>query len=70
MLKNKIRVYTLEVIADDYSYYEESRIMPPDHQPALAAARVCGKIIAGWAAAEFEDRRDIVIRFISSKQRV
>lgn len=67
MSKDKIRVYSLEVIANGYSFYQESLIESPDDQPALVVARICCKIIAAWGAAEFEDRREIVIRFISSK---
>ena len=67
MPKNETRFYGLEVITEPYSFYREGLIAPPDDQPALAVARICCKIIATWAAAEFEDRRDIVIRFTPSK---
>lgn len=70
MSENKTRFYGLEVIAHDCSFYQEGLITPPDDQPALAVARVCCKIIAAWAAAEFEDTREIMIRFIPSKQKV
>ena len=70
MPENEKRVYNLGVEADGSFYYQENFIVPPDRNPAAAAARVCSKIIAEWAAADFGESRDIVIRFIPSKQKV
>jgi hypothetical protein len=70
MPKKEIRIYSLEVIADEHVYFQESFIDRLDTDASLEAVRVCRNIIRSWQDAEFEDSRDIVIRFISSKQKV
>ena len=67
MPKNKIRTYSLEVIADDISFFRESFITAPDHEPALAVGRVCCKIIRSWENAKLEEYRKITIMFVPTR---
>lgn len=69
MPENQRRIYSIEILSGDYSFYRESFIPSGmDYGAVRSVCRVIRKILTLWTQAEFQDQRDIVIRFISSKQ--